>query len=134
MQVRAYIYAPPGRGEGFCKELTMPDTAAPRNPAEAVARSLNAIKHFWPRASGLCPATHVRTEADQIVVVGEWTKRNPDCPTQGPLEWEVIWRTDARVAADARLLSDLANGDPVAILTGVAQRRSTATHNVKAPA
>lgn len=83
MRVTALLFSPPGRGEFLRQKFDMPETAMPTASAEFAARSVKAMRHFWPNHR-ITNALSLDECIGRSVVHGH--------------HWQVEWATDAHIA------------------------------------
>ena len=81
MRVTALLFNPPGRGEFLREHIDMPDEGMPSKPEEFSARSVAAVKHFWPQANVSRAKTLARCDDGKRFVV------------EG-ISWSIEWATD----------------------------------------
>lgn len=72
MRVTAWLYNPPGRGEYQINSIDLPDEKMPTTSDEFTARSLNAVRHFWPTARLSNAQVIKRREGSTIVEGASW--------------------------------------------------------------
>jgi hypothetical protein len=96
MKVRALLFPGPGRGERLLQQLDADDAGMPTDAKSCGARSVKAVKHFWPSVvTGLC--MKVTAQRGRLIAEG--------------MGWQVEWITDQVDAERTAFLSRLYEGN-----------------------